>query len=175
MIYCLEIIETKLWGWRIWQSPAHFISSPRPMPRRKKFPMTNKGNPNCQDILPRMTLSSADQNHRRGRHQITRSSPLEDPKGDSRDTRSVPWVGKETLGPIGEWWRDNPRKSRHLRIKYPQLIPWPHWCGCDPWTVRWGPQQLTERQKEWPMGHALEYGHGWLTSVGGGWTEERDI
>ena len=76
---------------------------------------------------------------------------------------------------IGEWWRDNPRRSSHLRIKYPQLTPWPHWCGCDPWTGRWGSQQLTERQKEWPMGHALEDRHGWLTSVGGGWTEERNI
>ena len=33
---------------------------------------------------------------------------------------------------IGEWWRDNPRRSSHLCIKYPQLTPWPHWCGCDP-------------------------------------------
>ena len=76
---------------------------------------------------------------------------------------------------IGEWWRDNPRRSSHLRIKYPQLTPWPHWCGCDPWTGRWRPQQLTECQKEWPMGRALEDKHGWLTSVGGGWMEERNI
>ena len=41
--------------------------------------------------------------------------------------------------------------------------------------MRWGPQQLTERQKEWLMGRALKYGHGWLTSVGGGWTNENDI
>ena len=39
-------------------TPTHFISSPRPMPRRKKCPRTNKGNPDCQDILPRTTLSS---------------------------------------------------------------------------------------------------------------------
>ena len=74
--------EGLLWGWRIWQSPAYFISSPRPMPRRKKCSRSNEGNPDYQDILPMMTLSSADQNHRRGRHHITRSSPLEDPKGD---------------------------------------------------------------------------------------------
>ena len=110
--------EGLLWGWRIWQSLAHFISSPRPMPRRKKCPMMNEGNPDYKDIMPRTTLSSADQNHRRGRHQITRSSPLKDPKGDSRDTRSVPWVGKETLGPIGEWdsiGHDiGPRTSKHF-------------------------------------------------------------
>ena len=23
---------------------------------------------------------------------------------------------------IGEWWRDNPKRSSHLHIKYPQLI-----------------------------------------------------
>ena len=38
---------------------AHFISSPRPMPRRKKCPRKNKENPDYQDILSRMTLSSA--------------------------------------------------------------------------------------------------------------------
>ena len=41
-------------------TPAHFISSPRSMPRRKKCPRMNKGNSDCQDILPRTTLSSAD-------------------------------------------------------------------------------------------------------------------
>ena len=75
---------------------------------------------------------------------------------------------------IGEWWRNNPKKCSHLCIKYPQLTPWPNWCGCDPWTGRWGPQQPTERQKEWLMGRALEDRHGWL-SVGGGWMEERNI
>ena len=76
---------------------------------------------------------------------------------------------------IREWWRDNPRRCSHIRIKYPQLTPWPHWCGCDPWTGWWGPQQLTEHQKEWLMRRALEDRHGWLTSVGGGWIEERNI
>ena len=37
------------------RTPAHFISSPRPMPRRKKCPRTNKENPDCQDILLRTT------------------------------------------------------------------------------------------------------------------------
>ena len=63
-------------------TPAHFISSPRPMPRRKKCPRTNKGNPDYQDILPRTTLFAVDQNHRRGRCHIARGSPLKDPKGD---------------------------------------------------------------------------------------------
>ena len=31
------------WGWRIWQTSAHFISSPRPMPRKKKCPRMSNG------------------------------------------------------------------------------------------------------------------------------------
>ena len=42
-----KFIRYLLWGWRIWQSPTHFISGPRPMPRRKKCSRTNKGNPDC--------------------------------------------------------------------------------------------------------------------------------
>ena len=74
-------------------TPTYFISSPMPMLRRKKCPRTNKGNPNCQDILPRMTLSLADQNHRRGKCHVARGSLLEHPKGSS-----------EPNGPtIGAW------------------------------------------------------------------------
>ena len=73
--------------------PAHFISSSRPMPKRKKCPRTNKENPNCQDILSRTTLSSADQNHRREKCHAARGSPFEHPKGSS-----------EPSGPaIGAW------------------------------------------------------------------------
>ena len=62
---------------------THFISSPRLIPRRKKCLRTNKGNPDCQDILSRTTLSSADQNHRKGKRHAIRGSPLEHPKGSS--------------------------------------------------------------------------------------------
>ena len=72
-------------------TPTHLISSPRPMPRRKKCPRTNKGNPDCQDILPRTTLSSADQNHGRGKRHAARDSPLEHPKGSSKP--SGPAIG----------------------------------------------------------------------------------
>ena len=73
-----------LWGQRDLETSAHSISSPRPTPRRKKCPRTNEGNPDCQNILPRTTLTSADQNHRRGKRHVVRGSPLEDPKGDSK-------------------------------------------------------------------------------------------
>ena len=38
---------------------AHFISSPRPTPRRKKCPRMNEKSPNYQETLPRTILSSA--------------------------------------------------------------------------------------------------------------------
>ena len=65
-------------------TPAHFISGPWPMLRRKKCLMTNKGNPDCQDILSRTTLSSADQNHGRGKSHAVRGSLLEHPKGNPK-------------------------------------------------------------------------------------------
>ena len=65
-------------------TPAHFISSPRPMPRRKKCPRTNEGNPNCQDILLRTTLSSADQSH--GREGTASPEAVPSRKADSVDS-----------------------------------------------------------------------------------------
>ena len=44
-------------------TPAHFISNLWPMPRKKKCSRMNKENLDCQDMLPRTTLSSADQDH----------------------------------------------------------------------------------------------------------------
>ena len=146
-------------------TPAHLISSSKLMPRRKKCSRTNEVNPDHQIVLSMTTLSSAGQNHERETRHVTRDNSLEDRKRDSKPYGLA----------IGEWGRDNPRRSLHLRIKYPQLTPLPHWCGCDPWTEQWGPQQLTEHQKEWPIGRALEERHRWLISVGGGWMEERNI
>ena len=154
-----------MWGQKVLEALAHSISSLKPTPRRKKCPGTNEGNPDCQNVLPRMTLSSASQNNGREKRHVARGHPLEDRKRDFKPYGLA----------IGEWWGGSPRKSYHLRIKYTQLTPWPHWCGCDPWTRWWGPQQLTERQKEWLMGRALKDRYGWLTSVGGGWTEDRNI
>ena len=67
----------KIWGPRPISYQAHGLW---PMPRRKKCPRTNKGNPDCQDILPRTTLSSVDQSHGKGKYHVTRGSPLEHPK-----------------------------------------------------------------------------------------------
>ena len=58
-----------MWGQKVLEDLTHSISSPRPTPRRKKCPGTNEGNPNCQNVLPRATLSSAGQNH--GRKSVT--------------------------------------------------------------------------------------------------------
>ena len=120
------------------------------MSRRKKCPRMNKESPDCQDILPRTTLSSSNRDRGRGKRHVTKGSFLECPKGKHK--RSGP--------AIGEWWRSNSRRGCHLRIKYPQLTSWPYLCGCDPWTVLSGSPQLTKRQREWLMGCVLKYGHG---------------
>ena len=85
-------------------TPAHFISSPRPMPRRKKCPRMNEGI---------QVVRIADLNHRKGRCHVAKGSPLEDPKGDFEPNGLA----------IGAWWKSNPWRSCHLRIKYPQLTP----------------------------------------------------
>ena len=73
---------------------THFISSPWPMPRRKKCPRTNKESLDCQDILPRTTLSSANRDHEMGKCHATKGSLLERPKGKPKCS-----------GPaIGAWW-----------------------------------------------------------------------
>ena len=43
------------------KTPAHFILSLRPMPRREKWPRTNKESPNSLETLSRMILLSASQ------------------------------------------------------------------------------------------------------------------
>ena len=88
-----SITEKVIVGPKDLGTPAHFISSPRFMKRRKKCPRMDKGNPDCQDILLRTTLSSVDQNHGRGKHHVARGRPFEHPKGSS-----------EPNGPtIGAW------------------------------------------------------------------------
>ena len=70
--------EGLLWGQKVLEASTHSISNPRPTLRRKKCPGTNEGNPNCQSVLPRTTLSSAGQNHGRKSCHIARGHPLED-------------------------------------------------------------------------------------------------
>ena len=103
-------------------TPAHFISSPWPMLRRKKCLRTNKESPDCQDILPRTTLSSVNQDHGWGKRHATKGSLLEHLKGKPKCS-----------GPaIGAWWRSNSRRSCYLHIKYSQLTSWPRLCERDP-------------------------------------------
>ena len=89
----------------------------------------------------------------------------------SQGKAQVQWVNHGSI--VEDQFQDKP--SPHLRIKYPQLTSWPHLCGHDPWTVLSGSPQLTECQKEWLMGRALKYRHGWLTTVGPGWSKENYI
>ena len=120
------------------RTPTHLIPSPRPTSRSKKCPRTDGENPGLQIVRSKTVASSTGHNHGREKRHITQGGPPEDHEGDSRPYGLA----------IGGWWRDNSRRSHHLRIKYTYLTLWPRWCGCDPWTTRWGPQLLTERQKE---------------------------
>ena len=54
-----------MWGQKVLEVSVHSILSLRPTLRRKKCSGTNEGNPNCQNVLLRTTLSSAGQNHGR--------------------------------------------------------------------------------------------------------------
>ena len=62
-------------------TPAYFISSPRPMPRRKKRPRMNEEGPECQETLPRTILFSANRDHGRRKRHATKCSLPERPKG----------------------------------------------------------------------------------------------
>ena len=92
-------------------TPTHLISSPRPTLRSKKCPRTDGENPDLQIVRPRTIVSSASHNHGREKCHGTQSGPTEDCEGDSRPYGLA----------IGGWWRDNPKRSHHLRIKYTQL------------------------------------------------------
>ena len=92
-------------------TPAYLISSPRPTPRSKKCPRTDGEIPDLQIVRPRTIISSASHSHGREKRHVTRGSPPEDGERDSRPHGLA----------IGGWWRDNPRRSHHLRIKYTQL------------------------------------------------------
>ena len=136
-------------GTKILETPAHFISSPRPTPKRKKCPRTNKEGLNCQETLPRTILFSANRNHGRRKRYATKGSFPGRPNGKHRCNKTI----------MGEQWKSNSRISCYLHIKYPQLTSWPHLCGHNPWTVLSGSPQLAKRQKEWLMGCALKYRH----------------
>ena len=71
-----------MWGQKVLEALAHSISSLSPTPRRKKCPGTNEGNLDCQNVLPRTTLSLAGQNHGREKRHVAQGHPLEDRKRD---------------------------------------------------------------------------------------------
>ena len=98
--------EGLLWGQKVLEALAHSISSPKPTLRRKKYLRSNEGNPDRENVLPRTTLSSTGQNHKRGKCHVARGNPLKDRKRDSKPYGLA----------IGVWWRSNPRRSCHFRI-----------------------------------------------------------
>ena len=131
-------------------TPAHFISDLKVTPRRKTCPRTNEKGPNCQEMLPRTGLSSANQDHRREKWHATKGNLPKRPKRKHKCNGST----------MGAWWRSNSRRNWHFRIRCPQVTSWPHLCRHNPWTVLSGSPQFTERQNEWLMGQTLKYRHG---------------
>ena len=97
-------------------TPAHFILSSRPIPRKKKYPRTNKESPNCQAVSPRTILSSASRDYGGEEWHATESMLAEHPKKKDKYCGSA----------IGAWGRSNSGRNCHLRIKCPQLTFWPH-------------------------------------------------
>ena len=61
-------------------TPAHFILSPRPTPRKKKCPRTNEESPNCQAAALRTILSSANWDYRREERHAIKGRLTEHPK-----------------------------------------------------------------------------------------------
>ena len=71
-------------------TPAHFISSLRPTPRRNKCLRTNKEGPNCQETLLRTILFLANQDHeRRKRHTTKGSLPERHKRKHKRDKSAM--------------------------------------------------------------------------------------
>ena len=64
------------------RDPGPFHIGPMVHAEEEKRSRTNKENLDCQDILPRTTLSSAEQNHVKGKSHAARSSLLKHPKGN---------------------------------------------------------------------------------------------
>ena len=61
-------------------TPAHFILSPRPAPRKKKCPRTNEESPNCQAASSRTILSLANPDYRGEERHAVKGRLAEYPK-----------------------------------------------------------------------------------------------
>ena len=70
-------------------TPAHFILSPRPTPRKKKCSRTNKESPNCQAALPRTILSSVNRDYKREERHAIKGKLTEHPKEKDKYCRST--------------------------------------------------------------------------------------
>ena len=97
-------------------TPAHFILSPRPTPRKKKCLRTNKESPNCQAASPRTILSSTNRDYGGEERHATEGMLAEHPKKNDKYCGSA----------MGDWWRSNSERNCHLHIKCPQLTFWSH-------------------------------------------------
>ena len=72
---------------------AYFISSSRPMPRRKKCLRTNEESPNCQETSPRTILSSANRNRKKEERHALKDNLL----GRPRQKVLTQWTSHESM------------------------------------------------------------------------------
>ena len=158
--------EGLLWGQRIWQ--------PRPISYQAQGPRRGGRN-----VRGRTKKVQTVRRRCRGQSCPWQIKVTEGKSGTPLKTASPGALNKKSTNTVGQPWEHGGGailgESCHLPIKCPQLTSWPHLCGHDPWTVLSRSLQLTERQKKWLMGHALKYGHGWLTSVEPGWSKKNYI
>ena len=155
-----------MWGQRIWQ--------PQPISYQAQGPHWGGRN-----VLGRMKKVQTAKRRCWGQSCPRQTEVTEGKSGMPLKTAFPDLPNKKSTNIVSQPWEHDggaiPGESCHLRIKCPQLTSWPHLCRHDPWTVLSGSLQLTERQKEWLMGHALKYRHGWLISGGPGWSKENYI
>ena len=79
-----------LWGWRIWQNPAHFISSPRPTLRKKKCPRWTR-------------KAQAAGRHRRG-PSCPRPTKVTEGESSTPSKTILPVVPNKRTNTVGQLW-----------------------------------------------------------------------
>ena len=70
-------------------TPAHLILGPRPTPRRKNWPRTNKEGPNGPETSPRTIVSSANLDPSREEQPVINDNLPERPKKKDKYCRTA--------------------------------------------------------------------------------------
>ena len=95
-------------GLKSFSTPAHFILSPRAIPRKKKRPRTNEESPNYQATLLRTILSSANRDYGREERHAIKGMLTEHPNKKDKYCGSA----------MGAWWKSNSRMVKYTHITH---------------------------------------------------------